>query len=211
MEDASKKSNKPIIRHTGMPNNPISEEKQLAIQKLYDDGISYTNIGILLSINYRTVKKYVIPRPKTIISDQRVANVYMLVGCLTRAADILDISQTTVWRRLKKQNIQVGGGASSWKRLYATLRARATRSTWRKTILDRDNRLCVECGQQSNIVHHIMTLADIRDNVIRSNPGINPFNSFSELRQFTDIVMSAHLVENGIVLCRDCHEDKHYK
>lgn len=190
----------------------ISITNQKLIQDTYNKLQSIEATIKELGFNYRTIAKYIHKRPGVRKCDPiEVARVYQVVGSLKRTAKILDISTTTVWRNLKTQNIHVGGGASNWRRLYATLRRRVTTSQWRKDILERDDYKCIKCGEPSNTVHHIKRLADLRDQIVRTYPTINPFNSFGELRQFTDLVMSLHDTKDGIVLCYKCHDKEHSK
>jgi len=120
---------------------------------------------------------------------------------------ILHISKTTIWRHLKKNNIQIGGSKDS-KRLYGAMRKRVSISTWRKKILELYNYKCSKCYKDSNTVHHIVRLVDIRDYVIEKYK-IDPFSSRKNLSLFLDLVMENHKIEYGVVLCNSCHEECH--
>ena len=187
-------------------------EKQKLIQETFDKLNSVTATAKELGINYRTVIKHISNKPnKRKCDPAAAAKIYKITGSLKRTANILNISPVTVWRNLKTQGINIGTGISNWKRLYATLRRRVSKSQWRQDILIKYDYKCVMCNTQSNIVHHTKKLSDLRDSVVKNYPHIDPFNSFAELRQFTDLVMSLHNVDDGIILCKSCHESVHTK
>lgn len=188
----------------------ISNDKQDMIQKTFEKIKTIQGVCDELQLNYRTVAKYLKNKPQQRkCNPQDAIKIYDLTGSLMRTAKILNVSSTTVWRNLKSQNVIVGGGSKNWKRLYLTLRRRVSKSQWRKDILEKYSYKCNSCQSPSNIVHHIKKLSDLRDEIIKNYPQINPFNSFKELRQFTDLVMNLHHQDEGVVLCRDCHEKEH--
>lgn len=190
----------------------LNEEKQQLIRQTYSELKSVEATIKKLGFNYRTIIKYLDEKPVHRKCDpHEVARVYQITGSLKRVANILAISPTTVWRNLKSQNIPVGQGTNNWKRLYLTLRRRVSKSKWRQHILERDNYSCTKCGEKSSTVHHIIKLSDLRDKIVKNYPHINPFNSFTELRQFTDLVMELHNTNDGIVLCNKCHDKEHTK
>lgn len=188
----------------------ISDTKRNMIQKIFEKIGTIQGVCNELQLNYRTVAKYLKNKPQQRkCNPQNVIKIYELTGSLKRTAKILNISSTTVWRNLKSQNVIVGNGSKNWKRLYLTLRGRVSKSQWRKDILKKCDYKCSSCKEPSNIVHHIKKLSDLRDEIIKNYPNINPFSSFKELRQFTDLVMNLHHQDDGVVLCRDCHEKEH--
>jgi ribosomal protein L37AE/L43A len=68
-------------------------------------------------------------------------------------------------------------------------RARGTREykEWKKQVLKRDNYTCKKCGSKINIVvHHIIRFRNCRD-----NPQL------------------LYDINNGITLCKKCHEIEH--
>jgi len=77
----------------------------------------------------------------------------------------------------------------NWNKGFADETNRARESLeykyWHKSCLERDNFTCQRCGQHGGdfVVHHI-----------------NNFAEFPELRT---------LIENGIVLCKKCHNQFH--
>ena len=106
--------------------------------------------------------------------------------------------------------VEVGRGATGWKRLYGSMRARCSRGPWRAAILERDGETCTQCGEPSTTVHHVSRrLADIRDDILREHPEVNPFASRQSLTQFLDLVGAAHEGVTGTVLCYACHEEEH--
>lgn len=194
-----------------MKSTKISSDKIKELRKDYLSGLPLKELRIKHTIlDNRTIKKYLSDLLPD-LSDFRVISVYKACGNLDGAAKILGISRTAVWRRLTKNNIEVGSGSKDWKKLYNTIRARATRSLWRKNILERDNYRCVNCGKDSCIVHHVTKLSNIRDSVLKNYPDVNPLNSYQELRKFTDLVMEAHNEIGGITLCNVCHDLEHSK
>lgn len=190
-----------------MANNPLTYQEQENIKECFNRTKSVWAVTKELGHAHQTIKKY-IDNTKFKIKDERVVEIYEICGSLERTGKILGLSSTSVWRRLQKLNVVVGQGSKSWKRLYLTLRRRVSKSNWRKEVLVKFNNQC-DCGKISNIVHHIKKLSDLRDEVIKNYPHINPFESYQKLRQFTDLVMSLHSIDDGIVLCKDCHEKEH--
>lgn len=190
----------------------IKDEKKEIIQSVFDECKSIQKTCQILQLNYRTVCKYIDNKPsKRKCNPKEAVRIYSIVGSLARVAKILNISKVTAWRNLKSEGIVIGTGAKSWRRLYSTLRRRVTKSQWRKDILQKYDYKCAICKAETNIVHHSKKLSDLRDEVVQFHPDINPFNSYAELRQFTDLVMMSHKIEEGIVLCRVCHENEHSK
>lgn len=189
----------------------LSNEQQKLIKNTFDRLQSIEETIKELGFNYRTIIKYINRTAKQKCDFTETIRVYQIVGLLNRTAKILGFSRSTIWRVLKSQNIDVGKGSSTWKRLYLTLRRRVSKSQWRKDILERDNYQCIICNNPSKTVHHIKKLSDLRDEIVKNYPHINPFNSFQELRAFTDLVMALHINEDGAVLCKDCHEKEHSK
>lgn len=55
---------------------------------------------------------------------------------------------------------------------------------WKKSVLERDNYICQECGSKSNLVAH----------------HIKPFSIHKDAR---------FDINNGITLCQNCHEEVH--
>lgn len=200
-----------------MKKYSIGDYKRLSpniVQKLrtdYSSGVSVKDLKVKYNIlDNRTLKKYLADLLPDLSSEKIIA-IYQACGSLKSTAKILGISRTAVWRRLQKHSIKVGSGSTSWKKLYSALRARVTRSKWRKDILTRDSNKCIRCSVESCTVHHLTKLSAIRDKVLRENPLINPLNSYQELRQFTDLVMEAHCNVEGITLCSKCHDLEHSK
>lgn len=190
----------------------LSEDNQKLIQN------TYQRLGTIeatieeLGFNYRTIVKYLPNKPgKRKCDPLEAVRAYQITGSLKRTAKILGVSTTTIWRNIKSQNISVGKGTTNWKRLYLTLRGRVSKSKWRQSVLEKYNYACVFCGGASRTVHHLRKLSDLRDEIVKNYPYINPFNSFEELRQFTDLVMGLHKIEEGVVLCSACHDKEHTK
>jgi biotin operon repressor len=186
----------------------LSLKEQEKIQKSFTRTKSISSVEKETGYSYHTIVKYVGYKP-IVYNTTRIVEVYLLSGSLDRVAKILNISRVTVWRQLKKAGVSVGSGTKSWKRLYNTLRRRVSKSDWRLQVLQICNSKCILCDINSNVVHHIKKLSDLRDQIIKEYPDINPFNSYQELRKFTDLVMSLHKIEDGVVLCTDCHEKEH--
>lgn len=176
---------------------------------LFKNGSTIGDIKNKFKYDYRTIKKYLGDLYKKVtIKDEDVIRVYSITGCLKRSAEILGVSSTTIWRRLVKNNTPIGKIVTQ-KRLYRTLRARVTRSTWREKILERDDYKCVKCKTPSTIVHHIKKLSDLRDSVIAEYPQIDPFYDRRSLILFLNLVMGKHEIDYGEVLCKMCHDNEH--
>ena len=190
--------------------NQISPNKIPIIRNHYQNGLSIESISNIMNLNFRTVKKHIIDLIPEKTSHDRVIEVYLASGSLKDTGNITGYSPTTVWRILTKHRIPVGNGTSSWKRLYHTLRRRVSNSQWRKSILIRDNFTCQKCYVHSNIVHHKTKLSEIRNQILKENPSIDPFRSYKELREFTDLVLKKHNEIEGIVLCGKCHDVIHH-
>jgi hypothetical protein len=188
----------------------MSNAKILELKSAYERHGTIVGVSRETGCNSKTVKKYLydILIKKVAPTDVAVAAIYSLNGTLGGTASALGISKTTTWRRLQKMGIHVGGGSRDSRRLYQTLRKRVTDSEWRASILQRDRYRCVMCGVPSKVVHHKKKLSIIRDEVFLRT-GINPFESFQNLRRFTDSVMKAHDGVDGETLCNRCHERVH--
>lgn len=180
------------------------------IRLTYQQTKSITEVSKITGYNFRTVRKNIPDLVKPKVPVEQVIKVYSVCGSLKKTGRIVALSTTQVWRILTKSGVPVGKNRS-WKRLYGTLRARVSRSEWRKGILERDNYCCVRCGNPSKTVHHKTKLADIRDEVMFENSELNPLESFQDLRKFTDLVMEKHNTVEGEVLCSKCHDLEHSK
>lgn len=175
----------------------------------YNTGISIAKLHESTGYSAKTIHKYVRDLVKK-TDDERISIVYKATGNIYRTAPICGVSYSTISRALHRIGTPIlHKKEKNWRRLYHTLRARASKSQWRKAILNRDNFCCISCHNSSNIVHHKIPLAQLRDDVLREYPAIDPFRSFEELRKFTDLVMDRHITDNGYILCRDCHETTH--
>lgn len=195
--------------HKSIVTSGLHDAEISKIKELYQQGKSISEIEQLIGYSYRTIVKYIPNRRSHSPKTEDVVNTYRINGTLDGTAKLLGYSTTAIWRHLKKAKIEVGNGAKDSKRLYSALRARTTKSKWRKNILERDNYKCIRCGKDSKTVHHIDKLSVIRDRVFMKNPNINPLRSYKELRIFTDAVMAEHKEENGVVLCNNCHDKEH--
>lgn len=178
------------------------------MRELYAQLGSAERVAEIVGCSNTTVVKYVRDLFPVRASDDEVVRVFRLTGNLRRAGGLLQLSATTVWRRLQRAGVEVGTGARDSRRLYKTLRRRVSRSAWRQQVLARDQACCRECGAPSTTVHHVKRLSVIRDEIARET-GINPFQSYQDLRAFTDAVMAAHRPEDGVVLCTTCHDTGH--
>lgn len=192
-----------------MPYPKMSVNLIGQLRAIYMQTSSIMKVRQITGYNFRTIQKYCrdLFRPKP--DKNRIIDVYAVTGQLHRTASVCKCSKTHVWRVLKAAGISVGSGASTWRRLYNTLRARVSGSAWRREILIRDSSQCVKCKLPSKTVHHTYRLADIRDDVLRQHPELNPFRSYQELRTFTNLVMQAHDQVDGYVLCKRCHDLEH--
>lgn len=200
-----------ILRHGKL--TPWTEHSKIRdeVRSLYASGDSIRTIALAIGHSWITVKKNVsdlIPR-KRIVSDERVLSLYRATGQTKRVSSITGLSKVTIWRRLVANGVEIGHGATTWKSLYGSIRAKVIKSEWRKKILDRDNYKCVTCGDKTTTVHHKTKLADIRDKVLREHPGIDPFNSAHELKLFSNLVIAEHEGVEGITLCSRCHSALH--
>jgi predicted DNA-binding transcriptional regulator AlpA len=138
----------------------VSKLDQQIIYNTYKEHKSVTVTEKLTGFSYRTIIKYI--DRSTFPKDEEIIRIYFITGRLEKVAELLNISKTTVWRRLIKNKTQVGKGSPTWKSLYKTLRARVSRSEWRKKILIRDNYSCVVCSKPAKNVHHLKKLSDVR-------------------------------------------------
>jgi hypothetical protein len=95
------------------------------------------------------------------------------------------------WRKTGKykgeKNPFWKGGKLKEYPLYVQLRKSLEAKLWKKAVLQRDNFTCQKCGQYGGILvaHHIFNFAD-----------------FPELR---------FAIDNGITLCKECHNLFHRK
>lgn len=88
-----------------------------------------------------------------------------------------------------------------FKRLYPV---------WKLPIMQRDDFTCQDCGVTGvNLeVHHSKRLfTEIRDKVIKANPYLSIEDDKLEL---AELIVREHNLEDGITLCRSCHEKKHW-
>ncbi len=192
-----------------MPYPSLPLKEVFKIRSLFQETRSLTEVCNLTGYNWRTIKRYANAPNRQKTDRNRVAELYKATGRLSDVAEILSVSTTTVWRALKEIGINIGPGSKTWKRLYKTLRQRVYKSDWRASILERDGHRCQKCGESSEHVHHEIHLAQIRNNVLKNHPELNPLDSYQELRKFTDLVMYAHKDVPGIVVCSKCHDNIH--
>jgi hypothetical protein len=80
---------------------------------------------------------------------------------------------------------------------------------WTKPILERDGYRCVRCGTHEHLqVHHEHPLRAIIRRV-REQHGIRSFTDIpsSEWQPYIDEVIALHKTEDGVTVCRDCHDE----
>lgn len=111
--------------------------------------------------------------------------------CPSLSKKRVPMSDETKEKISAKRKLRVGELAPRWRgginRTNDELRHLKEVKDWKKRVLERDNFICQCCGQSGGklVVHHI-----------------NNFSEFEELRT---------VVDNGIVLCEDCHNLFHKK
>ena len=74
-----------------------------------------------------------------------------------------------------------------WERTDRQQRSSAKYNAWRKSVYERDNYTCQDCGKRGGILnaHHL-----------------KPFKKYKSLR---------YKVNNGVTLCESCHRKRHSK
>lgn len=89
-------------------------------------------------------------------------------------------------------------------------------SIWIKPILERDNFKCTKCGETKALqVHHITPLRDIINQILKKY-GIDKSstsiykNNCKEMKEIIKEVISLHKLEDGITVCKECHEKLDY-
>jgi hypothetical protein len=92
------------------------------------------------------------------------------------------------------------GGVTEWRRRARRL----LNPTWVRPIMERDGFKCRWCESTKKIVaHHLRSFAEIVETVRSKSP-----NEGTET--LIDAVVKEHRLEDGITLCKKCH-DKHHK
>lgn len=80
---------------------------------------------------------------------------------------------------------------------------------WKFPIMVRDKFECQDCHNVNiNLeVHHLRLFTIIRDKILNENPHLSIKNDKYEL---AELIISEHKLEDGITLCRPCHENRHW-
>jgi hypothetical protein len=83
--------------------------------------------------------------------------------------------------------------------------------TWKRPILERDKFTCQHCGSHRNLeVHHLRRFVEIRDSVIIANQNLS-VDSYNDRVELSKLIISEHRLDDGITLCRSCHEKCHWE
>ncbi len=84
------------------------------------------------------------------------------------------------------------------KAFLVNLRGLGVMRRWKKAVSKRDKGICQRCGDVKNIeIHHVVHFRDIIN-----NNNIKTVEEALECKEIWD-------VENGMILCADCHADEH--
>jgi hypothetical protein len=124
------------------------------------------------------------------------------------------LKQCNISRRTKKEallgkphpnaqgskNYNWKGGLSGWRKLA---RGRLNEHFVRP-VMQRDNFICQWCGSKKNIVvhHHKRSFMEIV-NLVRLKC------DESSIDQFVDLIVKEHSLDDGITLCKICHDNFH--
>lgn len=94
-----------------------------------------------------------------------------------------------------------------YKSIYDRIRDLKSYWTWRNTILNRDNKECIECSYKENLeVHHKITLKSLIDNYCEKNKIL--------VKNLTKLNLNDeyfYKLDNGITYCKTCHRNHHNK
>lgn len=192
-----------------MPRHPLSSTAIEQILRIYEETHNISEVRRKTGHSWRIIAKYIGEGRKRQVVPIEAVRAYRMTGSLLDAAKLVGVHPSTIWRGITKAGVTPQGAKDS-KRLYRALRKRVNESQWRQDVLDRDGHCCVRCGAPSAIAHHEgFKLADMRDQVFRKHPQIDPFASRRELTTFLDLVMALHEVRDGLTLCKPCHDAEH--
>lgn len=95
------------------------------------------------------------------------------------------------------------GGISGWRRLAR----KRLNQTFVRPVMERDNFCCRWCGSLMNlVVHHHKRPFKTIVRLVLSRLSRNP-----DLMLFVDAITAEHTLEDGLTLCKPCHDGHHKK
>lgn len=131
-----------------------------------------------------------------------ISNVSVLK--LLKTFDIPKRSLSQARNQLRAKGRITGANHPNWKGGITPLNHLVRNTThykqWRKTVLIRDSKQCVECGVSSKVdVHHLMKFSDLMRRFC-----VQTLSEALECQELWNI-------ENGKTLCKKCHATAHKK
>lgn len=113
---------------------------------------------------------------------------------------------------IKNLKVRMGSSNNFWRggisALQRLIRCSSASEIWRKSIFSRDNYTCRCCGVRGGYLeaHHNITFSEIFDSFIKEYSQFSPIEDKEILLRIALEYKPFWSVDNGISLCRDCHD-----
>ena len=116
--------------------------------------------------------------------------------------------RSQIWRQ------RIGERATNWKGGQLSFNARIKRAIqrnykWFHRVMDRDNKMCTECGSKQYPLdaHHKEPLSQIVKRITRDRIFVTDDEKYNFVLTHPDVVDET--LSNGVTLCRECHRKAH--
>ena len=111
-------------------------------------------------------------------------------------------------RKNRKTNIFYIDGRTPLRKLIKTS---AKMDKWRNQIYERDNYKCIWCSYQGKDLHahHLITFSELLTAFLEKHKYLDPEKNKNELLGFAENFSLFWDINNGITLCKECHNKEH--